>query len=539
MAKRKERPARPESPAPTTEMRSSDINLFVELFTPPPQGSSREPAPERMPAEVQRAFEDPNNRCGNYVRTECLGQGGMGEVWKAWDLVLGRWVALKFLRYDDAEMKRRFKREALTAAKLSHPNIMSVYGVEESRGRPFIVMQYVRGRTLRALPRDDAALLVELMRDAALAIHAAHGLGVIHRDLKPDNLMVDETPGASAAGRRVYVMDFGLAKQANVGMSLSTAGSLLGTPCYMSPEQVESRDLDHRADVYSLGATLFDLLAGRPPYQDPNVYNLLLKVVQDPPPRPRELRPDLDPALEAVVLKCLEKDASRRYATALELAEDLTCWLEGRKVRARARRASAVTRRRKASRELERRTERVRQHQSTLLELAKSDNSDLGAALRRITETDARTLGVARVSVWFFNGDRSELVCRDLFRADARAHEQGVALPAKKYPRYFEAQETHRVVAAHDAQRDPRTSEFTEDYLTALGITSMMDVAVRVRGRLVGVVCHEHVGDRREWTLEEQEFASSIADMVALSIEASERRRMEEELARLRSQSST
>jgi serine/threonine protein kinase len=521
-------------PVPPTRVRTPDVNLFVELFTPPPKGSGRDPVPERMPEEVQKAFEDPHNRCGNYVRTECLGQGGMGEVWKAWDLVLGRWVALKFLRFDDAEMKRRFKREALTAAKLSHPNIMSVYGVEESRGRPFIVMQYVRGRTLRALPREDTQLLVELVRDAALAIHAAHGQGVIHRDLKPDNLMVEETPGTSAHGRRLYVMDFGLAKQANVGMSLSTAGSLLGTPCYMSPEQVESRVLDHRADVYSLGATLYDLLVGRPPFQDPNVYNLLLKVVQDAPARPRESRPDLDLGLEAVILKCIDKDPGKRYRTALALSEDLTCWLAGRTVRARARRATAGKRRRRDAGELERRTERVRQHQSTLLELAKADNSDLAVALKRITETDAQTLDVARVSVWFFNDDRTELVCRDLFRADDQAHEQGASLPAKKYPRYFESQETHRVVAAHHAQQDPRTSEFAEDYLKTLGITSMMDVAVRVRGRLVGVVCHEHVGEPREWNLEEQEFASSIADMVALSVEASERRRMEEELARLR-----
>jgi len=535
MAGGKPKRSRKDPPAPSTLVRPPQVDLFVELFTPPPGGASPEPSPRSLPDPVRRAMEDPSNRSGNYVRTECLGQGGMGEVWKAWDLVLGRWVALKFLRYDDPEMKRRFKREALTAARLSHPNIMSVYGVEESHGRPFIVMQYVAGRTLRALAREDAAGLVGLLRDAALAVHAAHEQGVIHRDLKPDNLMVEGDPASGPLGRRVYVMDFGLAKEENVGMTLSTAGSLLGTPCYMSPEQVEAKTaVDRRADVYALGATLFELLAGRPPFQDPNVYNLLLKVVQERPPAPRDLRPDLDPALEAIVLKCLEKEAGKRYPTALALAEDLARWAEGGKVRARIRRLKPSARRARVSKELRTRTDRVRQHQSTLLELAKADNSDLEASLRRITETDARTLGVARVSVWFFNADRSELVLQDLFRLPEGVHQAGVTLQAGKYPRYFESQESHRVVAASDARRDLRTSEFAGDYLEPLGITSMMDVAVRVRGRLAGVVCHEHVGRRREWSLEDQEFASSVADMVALSIEASERRRMEDELARLR-----
>ena len=488
---------------------------------------------------AEAAFEDPARHLAEFTLVDCLGRGGAAEVWKAWDRKLRRWVAVKIPHLSSPTIleRDRFRREALAAARLSHPNIMSVYGVEESRGRPFIVMQYVRGRTLRALPRKDAELLVELVRDASLAIHAAHEQGVIHRDLKPDNLMVEEAPGAGARGRRLYVMDFGLAKQANsVGMSLSTAGSLLGTPCYMSPEQVESRPVvDARSDVYSLGATLYDLLAGRPPFQDANVYNLLLKVVQEEPTPPGEFRSGLDRPLESIILKCLEKDPAKRYAAALDLAEDLSRWLEGKKVKARARKGGSRRKARPpASRALEKRTELVRQHQSTLLELAKMDAPDLGAALRRVTETDARTLGVARVSVWFFNEDRSSLVCQDLFKSGEGAHEQGVSLPASKYPRYFEAQETSRVVAAHDAQRDPRTNEFTEDYLRAIGITSMMDVAIRSRGRLLGVVCHEHVGAPREWTLEEQEFASSIADLVALSVEASERRRMEEELARLR-----
>ncbi|MBI2901356.1 MAG: protein kinase [Planctomycetes bacterium] len=282
-----------------------------------------------LPAEVGAARELPANVVGKYVRTKRLGSGGMGEVWKGWDTQLGRWVALKFLKSDAAGEVARFQREAQTAARLNHPNIASIHDVGESEGRLFIAMQFVDGRTLAAWPRKDRKLLVSMIRDAALAVHFANEQGIVHRDLKPDNLMVE------GATRRVYVMDFGLAKQVEDQSRISVSGMVVGTPAYMAPEQATGeRDLDRRTDVYGLGATLFELLAGRPPFRAPDPVSLLKKIVEEEPAEPRRLDPSIPRDLETIVLKCLEKDRSRRYASARELADDLARWLEGAAIHA-------------------------------------------------------------------------------------------------------------------------------------------------------------------------------------------------------------
>jgi len=162
-----------------------------------------------------------------------------------------------------------------------------------------------------------------------------------------------------------------------------------------------------------------------------------------------------------------------------------------------------------------------------LFELAKQDDADLQSALRRITEADARRLQVERVSVWLFNVDHTEIVCENLFCLTPGRHERGARLAASRAPRYFQALEGSRFIDARDAQQDPRTNEFAEDYLRPLGITSMMDVPVRLHGKVVGVVCHEHIGPQKMWGLAEQMFASSIADLVSIALEAEERRRAE------------
>jgi signal transduction histidine kinase len=175
-------------------------------------------------------------------------------------------------------------------------------------------------------------------------------------------------------------------------------------------------------------------------------------------------------------------------------------------------------------------TEQTFRYQEVLLELAKMEHRSLEESLKKIIQWDAQTLVTERVSIWFFNQDRSEIICKVLFQLSAQVYQSGSSLKAKDYPHYFQALEESRTIAAHDAAQDPRTREFRESYLKPLGITSMMDLPIRSQGRVVGILCHEHIGPPREWSVSEQEFAASVADVVALSLEASERRRTEETL---------
>jgi tetratricopeptide (TPR) repeat protein len=270
-------------------------------------------------------------RVGKYFLTERLGIGGMGEVWKALDTDLGRHVALKFLKASDEDEIARFRREAQTVASLNHPHIASIYEVGEIDGRHFIAMSYVRGRTLSRLPRDDRKLFLRLVRDAARAVEYANREGIIHRDIKPENIMATE----GTSGWHVTVLDFGLARPIEAGQTLSRTGLVLGTPAYMSPEQTRGEKLDSRTDVYSLGATLFELLAGRPPFVGANPYEVARKVLADDAPPLRQMNPRIHQDLETIVQKCLEKDRERRYATAGELADDLDRFLEGEPIQAR------------------------------------------------------------------------------------------------------------------------------------------------------------------------------------------------------------
>jgi len=273
---------------------------------------------------------------GDYELLEEIGRGGMGVVYRARQRSLGRIVAIKMLLRRDlagpADIAR-FRTEAEAAARLDHPGIVSIFEVGEHDGHPFYSMQFVAGTTLaRRLaagplpPRDAAALLAKV----ADAVEAAHRRGVLHRDLKPSNILIDE------AGEP-HVSDFGLAKRLEAAESMTHTGAILGTPCYMSPEQAAGSrgDVGPTSDVWSLGAILYLMLTGRPPFQAAGAMDTLLAVLETDPPVPRSLVRDVDRDLELIALRSLQKPQDLRYGSAAELAADLRAFLAGEPVAAR------------------------------------------------------------------------------------------------------------------------------------------------------------------------------------------------------------
>ena len=264
-----------------------------------------------------------------YELLEPLGRGGMGEVYKARDRRLGRLVALKFILGADPNRAMRFLQEARAQARIDHPNVCKVYEAGEVAGKAFISMQLVAGQRLdHAAASMSLPERVQVMREVAAAVHEAHRLGVIHRDLKPSNIMV----GRGEDGRlSPVVMDFGLAYEISQGHGLTESGTMMGTPAYMAPEQARGdlRNIDRRSDVYSLGATLYELLTGAVPFTDPTLVGLLSKVLHEEPLPPRARVPHLDSDLDIIVLKCLSKEPGQRYASARALAEDLGRYIDG------------------------------------------------------------------------------------------------------------------------------------------------------------------------------------------------------------------
>jgi predicted Ser/Thr protein kinase len=266
-----------------------------------------------------------------------VGRGGMGAVYEAEQISLGRRVALKVLRFgavSEPEAITRFQREAETVARLHHTNIVPIFSVGSEHGVNFYAMQFIEGRSLAQVLADRAGPLdpdqvAEWGLQAAEALEHAHRRGVIHRDVKPSNLLLDNDG-------RIWLTDFGLAKRLD-DATLSMTGALLGTPRYMSPEQASSgeRRIDHRTDLFSLGATLYELATGRPVFDGDSPHRVIGRILNDEVTAPRSVRPDLSRDLETILLKCLNKDPGQRYRTARELADDLRALTEGRPIAAR------------------------------------------------------------------------------------------------------------------------------------------------------------------------------------------------------------
>ena len=305
------------------------METLMGLDLPEPS-SERNPEESRVEAQQRSAI-----RLAGYDIIELLDRGGMGVVYRARQRELNRFVALKMLSGDHCRADRiaRFRTEAESVAQLQHPNIVQIYDVGESAGRPYYAMELIEGKTLAVklaetkFSSQEAAAVIETL---AHGIHAAHERGIVHRDLKPANIMLTEDG-------ILKIADFGLAKRLGDDSSQTQTGEILGTPSYMAPEQAEGKpaEIGPAVDIHALGAILFEMLAGEPPFKGATALDTLRRLTSEDAVLPRDVRARVPKDLQAICLKCLERLASRRYVTAAELAADLLRFLEGRPVVAR------------------------------------------------------------------------------------------------------------------------------------------------------------------------------------------------------------
>ncbi len=269
---------------------------------------------------------------GRFRVQSLLGEGGMGEVYKGRHEPLGDTVAIKVLKKEHAKDERmvaRFRREARSTSRVQHRNVVSIFDMGQlDDGRLYLVMEYIKGRSLVEILDEEGALSVEravrLSVQIADAMAAAHSMGIMHRDLKPENIVVLDTP----EGEHVKVLDFGLARMVENNApedKITMSGEVFGTPIYMSPEQCFGETLSYPTDVYSFGACFFELLTGEPPFEGNNIVAIMLAHKNQQPRVPSTVYPDnkIPPELDAFVLKCLSKTAAERFPTGLELAREL------------------------------------------------------------------------------------------------------------------------------------------------------------------------------------------------------------------------
>ena len=261
---------------------------------------------------------------GRYELEELVGAGGMSSVYRAHDRLLERDVAMKVLHEHytaDGEYVERFRREARAVAQLSHPNIVTVIDRGEQDGRQYIVFEYVDGENLKALVDREGPLpegyAIELALQVARALGFAHGQGLVHRDVKPQNVLLDDGGGAK-------VTDFGIARSVGVPAGLTQTGTVMGTSDYIAPEQARGSRVDAQSDVYSLGAVLYELLTGEVPFRGDNFVAVAMRHINEPPPSVRERRPELSPCVDAVVRRAMAKEPGDRFDSMDELCTELS-----------------------------------------------------------------------------------------------------------------------------------------------------------------------------------------------------------------------
>jgi serine/threonine-protein kinase len=283
-----------------------------------------------IPASSTKSFETPRAElttgsvfAGRYKIVEELGEGGMGKVYRVIDKQLNEEVALKLIKSEIASDKKtikRFRNELKLSRKISHRNVGRMYELMEDKGSLFITMEYVSGQDLKGLIRQSGRLAIgttiSIAKQVCEGLTEAHSLGVIHRDLKPNNIMIDKRGNAR-------IMDFGIARSLS-GKSITRAGAMIGTPEYMSPEQAEAEEVDHRSDFYSLGVILYEMVTGQLPFEGETPLSIAMKHKGEIPTDPKELNPQIPGDLSQLILKCLEKDKDNRYQDAEELRLELT-----------------------------------------------------------------------------------------------------------------------------------------------------------------------------------------------------------------------
>jgi serine/threonine-protein kinase len=318
--------ARPDL-VPELERRIAAVRLVADLLVP-----HAGPGDETAGVGDARPADEPPPVLPGYGPLEPIGRGGMGVVYKARNLALDRVEAIKTVRPGDFAGPRelaRFQFEAEAAARLTHPNVVTVYGVGEAGGRPYLAMRWVDGTSLADRPPDPPRATAVMLAKVARAVHFAHEQGILHRDIKPGNILVD------AAGEP-FVADFGIARRLDPAATQTRVCNPVGTPAYMAPEQAmcEPR-LTVAADVWAVGAVLYDRLTGRAPFGTDNQLAIFRRLQTKAPTPLREINPGVDRDLEAVCMKCLERDAADRYGGADELAADLERYARGEPVTAR------------------------------------------------------------------------------------------------------------------------------------------------------------------------------------------------------------